>query len=254
MGCGQPVKRMTRPATSHLFPVHGQISLLLLGGFELRSDGRPVRVPLSAQRVLAFVALQNRPTNRSLVARTLWPKTTEGRAAANLGSALWRLRLISAKLVETSGMHLQLGTGGFVDAHQLAASIWRILDTSKEPLTEDLSLVCAPLELLPGWHEDWVRVDRERLRQLRLHALETLCERLAAKRRFAHAVDAGLVAVQEEPLRESAQRALIRTYLAQGNAADAIRQYRRYRQALDEELGLKPSSEMVDLVRKITVV
>jgi DNA-binding SARP family transcriptional activator len=254
MGGGHPTSRTTRPASSPRSPLPGRIVLSLLGGFELRCGGRAVRVPLSVERVLAFVALQNRPINRSVVAGTLWPETTDERAGANLRSALWRLRRISVNLLETSAMHLRLGTGAAVDAHQLTASIWRILDPSGDPATEDLLHVCGPSDLLPGWYEDWVLVERERLRQLRLHALETLCERLTAKRRFGPAVEAGLVAVHEEPLRESAQRALIRTYLAEGNAAEAIRQYRRYRQTLDEELGLEPSSEMDDLVRTITVV
>jgi DNA-binding SARP family transcriptional activator len=253
MGGGR-LSHKTRPAPSHRPPLRGRITLSLLGGFELRCGGRPVQVPLSVERVLAFVALQNGPINRSVVAGTLWPETTDERAGANLRSALWRLRRLSANLLETSAMHLRLGTEAAVDTHQLTASIWRILDPSGDPATEDLMHVCRPSDLLPGWYEDWVLVERERLRQLRLHALETLCERLTAKRRFGPAVEAGLVAVQEEPLRESAQRALIRTYLAEGNACEAIRQYARYRQTLEEELGLKPSSEMVDLVRTITVV
>lgn len=252
---GHSVRHRTRPAPSHRPAMSGgRITLSVLGGFELRCGGHPVSVPLSAERLLAFAALQNRPVNRSFVAGTLWPETTDERAAANLRSALWRLRRLSPDLVETSPERFRLGNGTAVDAHELTASIWRILDPSEEPATGDILHVCAPSDLLPGWYEDWVLIERERLRQLRLHALETLCERLTATRRFGLAVEAGLVAVQEEPLRESAQRALIRTHLAEGNPAEAVRQYRRYHQALVEELGLEPSPEMVDLVRTITVV
>jgi DNA-binding SARP family transcriptional activator len=254
MGGGHPTGHRTRSAPSRHGSLPTPTSLSLLGGFELRCGGGVVRVPLSVERLLAFVALQNRPVNRSFVAGTLWPETTDERAAANLRSALWRLRRCSSSLLETSPLHLRLGLGAVVDTQELTSSIWRILDPSKEAATADLLHVCAPSELLPGWYEDWVLEERERLRQLRLHALETLCDRLTAKRRFGPAVEAGLAAVREEPLRESAQRALIRTYLAEGNAAEAVRQYRRYRQMLDEELGLEPTAEMVDLVRPITLV
>jgi len=250
---GHPVRHTARPASSHRPVLRGRLALTLLGGFELGCAGRTVTVPLSVERLLAFVALQNRPVNRCFAAGTLWPDTTDERAGANLRSALWRLRRISPSLVETSATHLRLGSATAVDTHQLSSSIWRILDPSKDPAIEDLLQVCAPSDLLPGWYEEWVLVERERMRQLRLHALETLCERLAERRRFGPAVEAGLCAVQEEPLRESAQRALIGAYLAEGNACEAIRQYRHYTQVLDEELGLEPSPELADLVRPLTV-
>jgi DNA-binding SARP family transcriptional activator len=252
MSDGRPVSHTRRPAPSHRVATRDPVSLRLLGGFELRLAGRPIGAPLSVERLLAFVCLQNRPVNRSFVAGTLWPDTTDARAAANLRSALWRLRRLLRGLLETSATHVRLGADAAVDAHELSASIWRVLDPSKEPATSDLLNVCAPCELLPGWYEEWVLVERERLRQLRLHALETLCERLTETRRFGPAVEAGLTAVQEEPLRESAQRCLIRAYLAEGNASDAIHQYRKYRAMLDEELGLEPSPQMIDLVRPLT--
>jgi DNA-binding SARP family transcriptional activator len=250
---GRSVVHPTRRASSHRTALRGRLALTLLGGFELARSGRSVTVPLSVERLLAFVALQNRPVNRSFAAGTLWPETTDERAGANLRSALWRLRRISPSLVEASPTHLRLGPGTAVDTHQLSSLIWRILDPSKDPANEDLLHLCVPSDLLPGWYDEWVLVERERIRQLRLHALETLCERLAERRRFGPAVEAGLCAVQEEPLRESAQRALIRAYLAEGNACEAIRQYRRYRQLLDDELGLKPSAELTEMVRPLTV-
>ncbi len=99
-------------------------------------------------------------------------------------------------------------------------------------------------DLLPGWYDDWVIVERERIRQLRLHALEVLCENLSRSGRHAQAVDAGLSAVAEEPLRESAQRALIAAHLREGNVSEAVRQYDRYRKLLGASLGLEPSFEV----------
>src|SRR5919108_5988186 len=125
---GHPVRHSTRPASSHRAPLRGRLSLTLLGGFELGCAGRSVTVPLSVERLLAFVALQNRPVNRCFASGTLWPETTDERAGANLRSALWRLRRISPSLVETSPTHLRLGSGTAVDAHLLSSSIWRILD------------------------------------------------------------------------------------------------------------------------------
>ncbi len=106
-------------------------------------------------------------------------------------------------------------------------------------------------ELLPDWYDDWVMFERERLRQLRLHALEILCRRLAAAGSFGPAVDAGLAAVLGEPLRESAQRVLIEAHLAEGNRSEAIRQYNSYRVRLYAELGLQPSPSLRRLVLEV---
>ena len=87
-------------------------------------------------------------------------------------------------------------------------------------------------------------LERERLRQLRIHALEALSVRLRDQGRFAEAIDAALSAVAAEPLRESAQITLIESYLAEGNVSEAARQSESYRVLLDVELGLEPSARV----------
>ncbi|HEY8828234.1 MAG TPA: bacterial transcriptional activator domain-containing protein [Jatrophihabitantaceae bacterium] len=104
-------------------------------------------------------------------------------------------------------------------------------------------------DLLPDWYDDWVLIERERFRQLRLRALEALCERLARAGRIGEALDAGLLSVAGEPLRESAHRALVRVHLADGNAGEAIRQFRLCRRLLRDQLGIEPSERMYELVR-----
>lgn len=234
------------------FVVFAPLRLSLFGGFELRDRGRLVRLPLSAQRLVAFLAIQNRPLHRAYVAGSLWPETTDDRAGASLRSSLWRLRRKRQPLVEATATHLRLAEGVRVDVQEVMALVWRVIDSPAHLGEVNLATLSGPTELLPGWYEDWVLVERERLRQLRLHALEILCERLTSRRRFGQAVEAGLAAVRDEPLRESAHRALIKAYLAEGNPGEALRQYRTYRQLLHEELGLVPSSEMDELVGVIT--
>ena len=84
-------------------------------------------------------------------------------------------------------------------------------------------------DLLPDWYDDWVVPEAEEWRQLRLHALEALSDLLTIEGRFAHAMGAALAALRVEPLRESANAAVIRVHLAEGNQADALREFRRYR-------------------------
>jgi pentatricopeptide repeat protein len=117
-----------------------------------------------------------------------------------------------------------------------------------ELATPDTSL-CG--DLLPGWYDDWVLLERERLAQLRVHALEVVAARLAAAGRHGQAIQAAYAAVQTEPLRESAYRTVIRVHLAEGNVADALRVFERFRILLRDEIGVAPTDRMAQLVRDL---
>jgi DNA-binding SARP family transcriptional activator len=93
-----------------------------------------------------------------------------------------------------------------------------------------------------------VVVERERLNQLRLHALELAAHVLTTHDRLDTALDVALEAVRTEPLRETANEQLIRVHLARGNVYDAARQYHLYRLILDRDLGCAPSARLARLV------
>jgi DNA-binding SARP family transcriptional activator len=89
---------------------------------------------------------------------------------------------------------------------------------------------------------------REWFRQIRLHALEALCDRYRDDGRLDAALDAGITAVAADPLRESAHRQLALVHIEEGNFAEALRQYEVFRRLLRTELGLAPSSRFRKLV------
>jgi DNA-binding SARP family transcriptional activator len=105
------------------------------------------------------------------------------------------------------------------------------------------------LDLLPGWYDDWALMERERVRQRILHALEALSRRLTDAGRYADAVEAAMLAISAEPLRESAQRALIEAHIGEGNLAEARRCYHAYHDLVRRELGVDPSSDLLTVLR-----
>jgi DNA-binding SARP family transcriptional activator len=224
------------------------VCLALLGGFAVSCGGDSINLPVSTQRLVAYLALHEHRLTRSHVAATLWPDSTEPHSAACLRSALWRLRELRLLLISATTTHLQLAPGVHVDVRDVGTRARRLVFEERQPEAEDLSLIAAADDLLPDMYDDWVEFTRERLRQLRMHALERICTCLADSGRFGQSVEAGLAAVQCDPLRESARRVLIRAYLAEGNAMDALRQYHAYRQLLHAELAVEPSPELEGLV------
>lgn len=234
-------------------PDPATIELDLMRRFEVRANSRVLQLPLNSRRVLAFLAVHETPLMRTYIAETLWPETNGRRAAANLRSALWRIRQ-HGELLEPIGGQLALSSRVVVDMQEHAALAHRLLDPSASRWPPDFgpsAVAALSLELLPDWIEDWLQLERDRWNQLRLHALEALAERLLELGNFVDAFEAALAAVWSEPLRESAHRVLIRVHAAEGNWSEAVMQYRRYRQLLDRELGASPTAHMENLIRNL---
>lgn len=228
------------------------VRLYLLDGFALETAETAVELPLSAQRLLAFLAFQERPVLRPYVAGSLWLDKSEERATANLRAALWRLRQPGLQLVDAVGNHLSVSRSVTIDVRQALDRARQLL--AGNPVRLDDAGVDGLLlsgEILPDWYEDWVAIERERLRQLRLHALESLAQQLVQLGDLAQAIDVGLAAIAAEPLRESVHRVLIRAHLAEGNKAEAMRQFDAYRTLLWDELGLRPSNHLLDLIESM---
>jgi DNA-binding SARP family transcriptional activator len=136
-----------------------------------------------------------------------------------------------------------------VDVHVIAAWATRLING--RPAGADLTVLPSGvdgLDLLPGWYDDWALMERERIRQRLLHALEALSATLLEVGRCREAVEAAMVAVTTEPLRESAQRTLIAAHLAEGNWVEAKRQFAGYRRLANLELGIEPHPSLFQLM------
>jgi DNA-binding SARP family transcriptional activator len=219
-------------------------SVRVLGGFELAVDLRPVLLPIQAQRVLGYLAVRPSAAQREALAGTLWPDSSETRARSNLRTALWRIRQAGPWVVEATRSWVRISSGVHVDSRRATKLAQDLIERRTPALVTRSALALLEEDLLPGWDEEWLVVERERMRQLRIHALEALSARLRDQGRFGEAIDSAISAVAAEPLRESAQIALIEAYLAEGNVSEAARQKEAYRALLNDELGLEPSERV----------
>jgi DNA-binding SARP family transcriptional activator len=223
--------------------------LTLLDAFEFSWVGSAVALPTPAQRLVAYLAIEDRPLHRDYVAGALWLNSTDAHASGSLRSALWRIRRSGCELVEEVNHQLQLAKTVAVDVREAYAWAARVQDSARPIGAADVAEASASAELLRDWYDDWVMLERERFRQFRAHALEVLCGRLSIEGRFAEAIEVGLAAVRNEPLRESAHRAVISVHLAEGNRSEALRHYAYFRRLATDELGIEPSGRMEMLVR-----
>jgi DNA-binding SARP family transcriptional activator len=227
------------------------VHLDVLGEFGLRVREAPVVVRRAQQRLLAFLAVSRRPVSRGTLGQRLWEAVDEQR------SNLWRLpRPTGVPLVTTTSTHVALSDAVVVDLWQREDVADRLArprpgvepPAEAPPLDDQEPHALWTDDLLPDWHDEWLMVERESYRQMRLHALESLSQRLRESGKHASALAAALAAVQADPLRESAHRQVVAVHLAEGNSAEALRQFHVYRRLLAHELGLPPSPAIRALV------
>jgi DNA-binding SARP family transcriptional activator len=221
-----------------------QARLRVLGSFELWSSvGADVTPTLSTdeRRLLAVLAASPAPPSARSLATLLWPELATDTALGTLLGVQDSL----GDLIDTQGGRPRLADWIEVD---LARALVLLRGWQHDPFQVDSASLTELVELLsqdllPGWGDAWARHERDRLHQVQLHALESLCTRLTALGQHELAIRAGGYVVAAEPLREEARRALIEAHLAAGNVSEAVHQYDKFVQTC-AKLGLVPGAEL----------
>jgi DNA-binding SARP family transcriptional activator len=224
----------------------GTVRVSVLGSFTLTADGASLPLGVDARRLVAYLAVHPRPQPRRALAADLWPGVPSATALRMLTEAVESLD-VPGLLAEdphdpaAADAPLELGPRVEIDLAEAMALIRALpeIPTSDEPDVTPLTR-----DILPGWTAAWVAVERERFRQLRLHALEDRSMRLSAEDRADEAVELARIAVRTAPSRESARRALVEALLAEGDVAAAVAEYDEYQELLRSSLG--PASSGLD--------
>jgi DNA-binding SARP family transcriptional activator len=201
------------PATGRALPRDRVMTLRLMGGFHLRVDREELTLSPSAERLVALLALEGRLT-RSCAAGTLWPEIPEGRALPRLRTCIWRVNEQAPRVVLATRSTVLLDPRIVVDVH--TGAVVAPAGDAERALTSEG-------DLLPSWDDEWLIVERERLRQIRLHQLDAEAIRLLGDRQFGLALAAAYAALGADPFRESALQTIIAVHLAEGNRAEAAR-------------------------------
>jgi DNA-binding SARP family transcriptional activator len=231
-----------------------QHEVRLLGDFTVRCAGRELHLSADAQRLVAFLALRRSAVQRTTVAGNLWADSTQDRAFGNLRSALWRVQRTTKGLLEATGSSLRIADAVVIDVDLLIERHVQAdgRDVAFWPYRSECLLFSH--ELLADWHDEWVLVERERVRQTALHLLESMSEQFAAEGHYPAAMEAAMAAIRLDPLRESAHRCAVRVHLAEGNYSDAIHHVDGYTALLRGEMGIDPSPQLRALLRAHDIV
>lgn len=222
------------------------LQVRLIGQFDVRADGKPVNIPSrAAQSLLAFLVVHRDTIHRrEKLAGIFWPDTTDETARKNLRQELWRIR---KALAVAPAADSYLVAEEFTLTFNRDADYWLDLAALETPQT-DLDALIANLslyqgELLPGFYDDWVVLERERVQAIFENKMAQLLELLTAAERWTAVQEWGekWLALGDAP--EPAYRALMLAYGVRGDMAKVAALYRRCTDELREQLGVEPSAE-----------
>lgn len=235
------------------------LEVRILGQFDIRLNDKPVEIASRpAQSLLAFLILHAGSWHRrEMLAGMLWPVSTEANARNNLRQALWRIR----KALEA---HSREGpeyivadnfTIGFNTEAPYQVDAFTLDQSTPEDWTTNELISCVKLyegELLPGFYEDWVVLERERLHATFESKMQLLLDRLTQERRWRESLDWSerWIALGEAP--EPAYRALMIAHHHLGDTSNLASSYQRCVEALEDRLGIEPSLKTKELYEQLS--
>jgi DNA-binding SARP family transcriptional activator len=182
----------------------------------------------------------------------MWPDANESNARSNLRHALWRIR---KALGEQTGqdyfsaddltLTFNAGPGYWIDAVVLAGKTGLASPTLEEQVAAYQG------ELLPGFYDDWITVERERLQAAFENKIGTLIGRLSSEKHWPDVIEWAEHWIRFGTAPEPAYRALMIAHARLGHKAKAKETYQRCVEALQRELGLEPSEETQELYQQL---
>jgi DNA-binding SARP family transcriptional activator len=236
------------------------LTIALLGTFEARRDTGTVIgfARKKSAALLAYLAFHpGKMHARDNLAALLWGDASDQRARHSLRQALVTLR----RALSGTTASCLVEQGDNVGLNPVAVDVDVVLfeqlaaDDSPEALDRAATLYRG--DLLEGISvdeppfEEWLRAERERLRELAVEGLAKLLGHLARTGAVDRAVPVAVRLLGLDQTQEAVHRTLMRLYARQGRRGQALRQYQECLEILERELGVEPEAETRQLYREL---
>jgi len=216
----------------------------LLGTFDVRQAGTSIAISSRpAQSLLAYLVLTaGTPHRREKLAGLLWPDSLEETARDNLRHALWRVR----KALRSASVSCNLKANDLTISFDILCEYWfDVAALEKLKGTESADELISVLsgyqgEILPGFYDEWVVLEREHVNSIFEHNMARLMSLLQDENRWLDILDWGERWIKLGQKPEPAYRALMSAHAAKGDMAKVVATYDRCVKSL-KELEVEPS-------------
>jgi predicted ATPase len=229
------------------------LDVCLLGKFKVSQDGQSIKIPSRPmQELLAYLILNTGTAHRrEKLAGLLWPDSDESSARHNLRQTLWRLgKAIGKDYFLTDKVSVAFNPQA---EYRFDVAILQAADTEQKSADQLIESVSVYTDvLLPGFYDEWVLLEQERLQAVYEDRMQMLLERLAQEGRWRESREWAERWIAQGRVPEAAYRALMLAHAGVGDQAGVIAVYQRCVAALDEKVGVEPSPETQVLFQRIS--
>jgi DNA-binding SARP family transcriptional activator/predicted ATPase len=252
------------------------LQLMLLGKPQINRDGAPVTgfIYNKALALLAYLAVTRRSHSREALSGLFWGEMPDDAAKANLRKILSILREIAGRelAIDRQAVAINPSSAIWLDTQILEAQLSQVrrgsgagasvqsagtlLESDVRRIEDAVSLYRG--DFLEGFYvhsapafEEWVLSERERLRQMALHALYRLVGHYTAKGDYGQGLDHATRLLTLEPWHEEVHQQMMLLLALSGQRSAAMDQFETCRRLLADELGAEPNRDTVDLYRRI---
>jgi predicted ATPase/DNA-binding SARP family transcriptional activator len=230
------------------------LEVRFLGKFDVRRDGKPIAITSRpAQSLFAYLILKaGTAIRREKLAGMLWPDSLEETARDNLRHALWRVR----KALPTKPAVEYLLVDDVSIAFNASAEYWfdaaELEKLSENTSADELIAVLSDYqgELLPGFYDEWVILEREHLNSIFEQHMARLMSLLQDEKRWSEILDWGERWIKLGQKPEPAYRALMSAHAANGDMSKVAATYERCVKSL-REFGMEPSEQTKELYENL---
>lgn len=208
----------------------------------------------TAAALLVYLGCEARPQSRETLAELLWPERSQEQALANLRSCIHRLRGQLAAYLAITRQTIAFAPDALVqvdaldvEAHLLAGRLVEAVALYRGDFLAGFYLDETPA------FEQWVYMERERLRNLIISAYQQLIAQMAATSQPEIAIRHAEELLRLDPLHEPTHRQIMRLLAQTGQRAAALARYSVCCKLLETELGVSPDEATTALFEQIRV-
>lgn len=241
-------------------PTVYELEITSFGNIEIRYKQRILETSdwqTREARDLFLFLLQSPPVTKEQIGLVFWPDLSPARLKMRFKINIYRIRKALCPdviLFENERYRFNKAIQYWWDREKLD-ELFEKLHKDVEPqdrvqvLEQIVALVKGPY--FANLDGEWIVPDRLNYEELSRHAMIELAGIYLEGDRIPECLNIARQILQSDRLHEAAHRLIIQAYASLHDPAGMTFQFRQYQQALEEELGLEPSTEISNLYEQL---
>ena len=212
----------------------------------------------SVRDLFFFFLINEKPLTREQIGLALWPDVDEPqKIKLRFKNDIYRLRrAVGQEVITYEDVLYSFNRSLDFEYDVEAFESFLARAKSAKGIEEQIALYRNAVDLVTGpfledIYADWMIIERERLGQAYLAALQTLAELLQKQGRPEQALAICQRALEYDPAFEAAYFLSMQVHHRMGDRASVIRTYQTCTDALQRQVGLPPSKETEQLYRRL---